>query len=143
MNPNKKEKVSHKLGDVVWRELGFHSIRNTREATGVRSSPRTCCSMPPRTRGPAPPRRRPRAKDPGSRSQDRRHRVPGSASHNVDGKRRRPLRQRGMEELPGPQEVSLGRLKDTLDDLAADPRGQDVELEQPQAGHRGLRPTRG
>src|SRR5215212_3360116 len=24
MNPNKKQKVSHKLGDVVWRELGIH-----------------------------------------------------------------------------------------------------------------------
>jgi DNA polymerase I len=24
MNPNKKQKVSHKLGDVVWRELRIH-----------------------------------------------------------------------------------------------------------------------
>ena len=50
----------------------------------------------------------------------------------MDGGRRRSLRRRGVEELPGRQRDRLGRLKDTLDDLAPDHPGKGWNWNSPK-----------
>ena len=125
MNPNKKQKVSHKLGDVIWRELGVQLNKEHQGSDwGGELSPGMLLYAAEDSRvllhlvealGP---------------------KIREADLHNIADIECRalpaitwmanagvPFDSEGWRNCLDHKEVSLGRLRDKLDELAPDPRG--------------------
>ena len=128
MNPNKKQKVSHKLGDVVWRELGVQLDKEHQGSDwGGELSPNMLLYAREDSRvllhlvdalGP-----KIREADLHKVADIECRALPAITWMANAGV---PFDSEGWRSCLDHKEVSLGRLKDTLDDLAPDHPGDKM-----------------